>query len=280
MNKIGVVGKGFVGGAVVNGFSGVDGFDVKVYDKDPSKSINTLDEVVNHSDYIFVSVPTPSNNDGSINLEILFNCISEIEKTLKDNNPIILIRSTIVPGTSQEIQNRYKKLNFVFNPEFLTEKNANDDFLNQSRFVIGGDRLNTEKVATLYKERFGESSEIIMTDFQTAELTKYVCNLFFATKVSFLNEMKLLADKIDVDWLTLVNGFTKDSRVGESHNDVPGHDGKLGFGGSCFPKDTLALIHFSKQIGVNLNVVNGAWETNLKVRPEKDWEKLKGRAVT
>ena len=105
-------------------------------------------------------------------------------------------------------------------------------------------------------------------------------NLFFATKVSFLNEMKLLADKVGVNWSHAVEGFILDGRIGHSHLQVPGPDGKFGFGGSCFPKDIQALISFGDEIGVDMNVLKGAWETNLAVRPEKDWEKLKGRAVS
>ncbi|MBA4729905.1 MAG: hypothetical protein ACJ0F8_01245 [Gammaproteobacteria bacterium] len=281
MKNIGVVGKGFVGSAVAHGFSPAVGYNasVLVYDKDPLKSVNTLDEVVNNSEFIFVSVPTPSNKDGSINLDILFACISEIENAIKDNNPIVLVRSTVVPGTCEEIQKKFPKLRIVFNPEFLTERSATFDFLSQTRYILGGKESDTSEVAALYKDRFGESIAIIETNFQTAELIKYVCNIYFATKVSFLNEMKLISDSIDADWEKVIEGFVRDGRVGSSHTNVPGHDGKHGFGGSCFPKDIQALINFAENNNLDLNVVKGAWKTNLEVRPEKDWEKLKGRAV-
>ena len=83
----------------------------------------------------------------------------------------------------------------------------------------------------------------------------------------------------NADWEKVIEGFIRDGRVGSSHTNVPGHDGKLGFGGSCFPKDIQALINFAEKNNLDLNVVKGAWKTNLEVRPEKDWEKLKGRAV-
>ena len=104
-------------------------------------------------------------------------------------------------------------------------------------------------------------------------------NCFFALKVSFLNEMKLLADKSDVDWDTAVDGFVRDGRVGHSHLQVPGPDGKFGFGGSCFPKDLRAIIQFGEENEVDMKTLKAAWETNLEVRPERDWEKLKGRSV-
>lgn len=282
MKNIGVVGKGFVGSAVAHGFSPAVGYNanVLVYDKDPLKSVDSLEDVANNSEFIFVSVPTPSNKDGSINLDILFSCISDVENAIKQNDPIILVRSTVVPGTCHEIQNKFPNLRIVFNPEFLTERSATFDFLSQTRYILGGNERDTSAVASLYKDRFGESIAIIETNFQTAELIKYVCNIYFATKVSFLNEMKLISDKVGADWDKVIDGFVRDGRVGSSHTNVPGHDGKLGFGGSCFPKDIQALINFAEGKSIDLNVVKGAWKTNLEVRPEKDWEKLKGRAVT
>jgi UDPglucose 6-dehydrogenase len=104
-------------------------------------------------------------------------------------------------------------------------------------------------------------------------------NCFFATKVSFLNEMKQVADKAGVDWDLAVEGFVRDGRIGHSHLSVPGPDGKFGFGGSCFPKDIQAMINFGDELNLDLTTLKGAWQTNLKVRPEKDWENLKGRAI-
>ena len=278
--KIGIIGKGFVGSAVQFGFSPNTGCDaeVRVYDKDPNKSLNTLEEVVNESDFLFLSVPTPSNEDGTINLDIVDEALSNINEVSKRDN-VILLRSTMVPGSTNMFQEKYPRLNLVFNPEFLTERSANFDFINQSRYVLGGEKLNVERVAKLYKWRFGQSISIIQTNSQTAELIKDMNNCFFATKVSFMNEMKLVADKCNVDWNVAVEGFIRDGRIGHSHLDVPGHDGRMGFGGSCFPKDIQAMINLGESLDLKLETLSGAWKTNLNVRPEKDWEKLEGRAV-
>ena len=227
MNKIGIIGKGFVGTAVAQGFSPHTGYEseVKIFDKDPTRTVNTLDEVVNDSKFVFISVPTPSNENGSINLDIVLDCISSIDNEINENsakNTIFLLRSTIVPGTSRMIQNKFPKLRFVFNPEFLTERSASFDFITQSRYVLGGSKKDTKEVAELYRDRFGQSVSIIETDYETAELIKYVCNTFFATKVSFLNEMKKLSDEVGADWDTVVEGFVRDGRVGHSHTNVPG----------------------------------------------------------
>jgi UDPglucose 6-dehydrogenase len=279
--RIGIIGNGFVGSAVRYGFSPNVGIDaeVRVYDKDPNKSTHPLRDVLD-TDIIFLSVPTPSNSDGSMNIDIVDNVLQNINEYAQlFQIGIILLRSTVTPGTTRKLQEKYKDLRIVFNPEFLTERSANFDFINQSRFILGGNSDNVVEVSELFRERFGSTLSIIETNYETAEMIKYMTNTFFATKISFLNDMKLLSDKCGVIWEDAIEGFVRDGRVGHSHLDVPGHDGKYGFGGSCFPKDIQALINFGESNDVDMNVLKGAWETNLKVRPEKDWERLKGRAV-
>ena len=280
--NIGIIGKGFVGSAVAHGFSSACGYDgvIRVYDSNPIRSTHSLDETINESNFLFISVPTPSNSNGSVNLDILYNCINDIQCNLNGNNPVILIRSTVVPGTTQALSDKFPDLNIVFNPEFLTERSANFDFINQARFVLGGDSSSTNVVAELFRDRFGSQIPIIETTYETAELIKYMCNTYFATKISFLNEMKLIADQVNVNWDDAMNGFLSDGRIGHSHTNIPGHDGKKGFGGSCFPKDVQAIIHYAKSLNIDLGTLEGAWKTNLKIRPEKDWEMLKGRSVT
>lgn len=279
--KIGIIGRGFVGGAVQFGFSANTGCnaEVKVFDKNPNRSQNSLDEVVNDSDFIFLSVPTPANLDGSVNLDIVDEALSSVNDIIINKDNIILLRSTMTPGSTAKFQEKYPQLRLVFNPEFLTERSANFDFINQSRYILGGEPEHTTKVAEMYRWRFGKSISVIETDTATAELIKYMNNCFFATKVSFMNEMKLVSDTCGADWDTAVDGFIRDGRIGHSHLNVPGHDGKLGFGGVCFPKDILAMIDLGEKLGVEMNTLKGAWKTNLKVRPEKDWEKLEGQAV-
>jgi UDPglucose 6-dehydrogenase len=282
--NIGIIGFGFVGSAVAFGFSpqtGCEFTDIRIYDKDKKKSKDTLKEVSSLSEIIFLSVPTPARiEDGAIDLKILDSVLNDISNNLDGNSPIVLIRSTVIPGTCRDFQKKYSKLKIVFNPEFLTERSAKLDFINQARVVLGGNPDDTKYVANLFLRRFGRHLPIIETDFETAELIKYMCNCFFATKVSFMNEMYRVSEAVGAEWPSAVEGFQLDGSIGKSHLTVPGFDGKFGYSGSCFPKDVQAMINFGKKIGINVNTVEGGWKTNLEVRPEKDWEKLKGRAVS
>ena len=129
-------------------------------------------------------------------------------------------------------------------------------------------------------EKVFKNVPIIKTKSTIAEMVKYTANCFLATKVSFANEIKQICDHVDVDYDKVIEYATYDNRLGHSHWKVPGPDGKLGFGGSCFPKDINALIYFSKAMDIDVGVLSAVWQTNLKVRPERDWENLKGRAVS
>ena len=138
---------------------------------------------------------------------------------------------------------------------------------------------NTSKVEKLFRHRFGFSTPIIKTDFQTAELVKYVTNAFLSTKVSFANEMYQLCEGLDLDYDKIIEYATLDPRLGDSHWGVPGPDGDFGFGGHCFPKDLSALIEITKQLDTVNNVLRAVQTTNNTVRSNRDWEKMKGRAI-
>ena len=273
--NIGIVGNGFVGNSIAFGFSPTH--EIKIHDKDPLRNLNTLDEVL-ECDFIFVAVPTPMCEDGSISLSVVEAALQEIADNNKNRNNIVILKSTMIPGSTNNFIKQFPELNIVFNPEFLTERTAKLDFLTQARIILGGSKKLTKRVAELFKERFMHTY-IIETDTITAELIKYMNNVFFASKVSIMNEMKLMSDAVGADWDAALKGFAADQRIGDSHLNVPGPDGKLGFGGSCFPKDINAFTSMASELGVDVPTIKGAWETNLNVRPEKDWEKLEGRAV-
>jgi nucleotide sugar dehydrogenase len=269
--KVGIIGNGFVGESQAFAFSPTS--EVRIYDVDPLKATHSLQEV-NESDYIFVCVPTPMRKDGSQDLSYIENVFENAV-----SGPIYIIKSTVIPGTTQKISEAYPHLNIIFSPEFLTERTAKLDMLTQARIIFGGNTVFTKKVEQLFAARF-MNRHFIHTDSTTAELIKYMNNTFFATKVSIMNEFKRVADELGANWNDALYGFASDHRIGDSHLHVPGPDGKYGYGGTCFPKDVNAMIILGRELGVPLNTVEGGWKTNLEVRPEADWNSMKGRAVS
>ena len=268
--KVGILGNGFVGESQTFAFSPTS--DVRVYDIDPLKSTHTLEETLK-CDFVFVAVPTPMNLNGSQNL-------SYIESVFKNATPgpIYIIKSTILPGTTQKLIENFPELDIIFSPEFLTERTAKLDMLTQARIVFGGNHELCNKVKKLFEQRF-MNRHYIITDSTTAELIKYMNNTFFATKVSIINEFKRLSNALGTNWKDAMHGFAADGRIGDSHLHVPGPDGKLGYGGTCFPKDVNALVAMGDELGIPMNTIKAGWKTNLEVRPEQDWNELKGRAV-
>ena len=277
-NKIGIIGQGYVGTAIKNGFE--DYFTVHTFDKflDQKSTCSSLKSLVDNSDLIFICLPTPMNKDGSCHLNILEDVLSEINALKPLDKKTFVIKSTVPPGTTDYFIHNYSNLNIVYNPEFLREANFMDDFKKQKFIILGGKNDDLHTTAEIYSIVF-PNIEIIKTSAKIAEMTKNMINTFLATKVSFANEMKIICDKLDVDYDKVVEYAIYDNRLGESHWAVPGPDGKLGFGGSCFPKDINALAHICKNLDICSNVILAAIDTNLSVRPEKDWEELKGRAV-
>ena len=275
--SIGIIGQGFVGNAIYQKFRNY--FDVKTYDLDESKrTADTLEEVVEASDVVFVCVPTPMKRvDGSCDISIVELVISQINNVGKD--VIVVIKSTIPPTTTEMFNNTFKSITIVFNPEFLTEANAVQDFENQSKIILGGPRKGTTLLKQIYRLVF-PSTPIIKTGSTHAEMVKYLTNTFLATKVSFANEIYQVCDKLGLDYDKVVEYATYDERLGKSHWSVPGPDGDLGFGGHCFPKDLSAMLKLTQMLNTTNNVLSATDKTNQEVRTDKDWEGMEGRAVS
>ncbi len=157
--KIGIIGNGFVGNSIAFGFSPTH--EIKIYDKDPKRNLNSLKEVL-ECDYVFVAVPTPMQIDGSISLHIVEKALQEISENNKKLDNIIILKSTMIPGSTNNFIKQFPKLNIIFNPEFLTERTAKLDFLTQARIILGGDKELTKKVTKLFKERFNHAYIIEM----------------------------------------------------------------------------------------------------------------------
>ena len=276
IQTVGIIGQGFVGGALASAFS--NHYKEYTYDKiltdlSTHKSVFSLSRAC---ELLFVCVPTPMREDGSCDISIVKEVVQEACSTGRQN--IIAIKSTIPPNTTKLLQELCQDSQIVFNPEFLLERNAEQDFLNTSRVILGGPRPATTRLKQFYSKVF-PNAHVIKTDSTVAEMVKYLTNSFLAVKVSFANEMHAICESLGVDYDKVTEYALHDDRLGSTHWSVPGPDGHYGFGGSCFPKDINALMHLAQTMCIKANTIQGAWNTNLMARPEKDWEDLKGRAV-
>jgi len=275
MKTIGIIGNGFVGNAIAEGFKHYT--TVKIYDRDDKRSSHSFKDTVN-SDIVFISVPTPMSNKqgGRCNLSIIEDVFAKANEI--KSSAIFVIKSTVPIGATSSLQLKYPNLTILHSPEFLTARSAKLDFITPSRNMVGYPKdfysnlhAHPSTVVNLYKERFpGVSCQLMTSD--ESETVKYVANCFFAVKISYFNEIKLLCDKLELDWNHICEGVLSDGRIGISHYQVPGHDGKPGFGGTCFPKDINSLITVMKDHDIDPKILRAAWEVNVKVRPEKDWE--------
>lgn len=277
MNKskisIGVVGNGFVGGAIVKGFLQYN--DVKVYDANECKSSHSLNETINQN-VVFVCLPTPMFKDSlECDLSYISGFFNTIIKSPYNPNTVFVIKSTVPIGTTESLCKDFNPLKIIHSPEFLTARTALIDFITPSRNIIGGEEENgVSIVKNLYEERFPGITCHVMKS-KESEFVKYFANCFFATKISFFNEMFLLCNKLNISWNKIIEGVMSDGRIGISHYQVPGHDGDLGFGGTCFPKDINAFIKTFQNEGIDPIMLKATWNRNDSVRKNKDWEKSK-----
>jgi len=270
---IGIIGQGFVGKAVYNKFK--EHYVVYTYDLDESKCNSSVEDTMDN-DIVFVCLPTPMNSDGSCNVSIVDEAIDRISKY--GIAKTVVIKSTISPGTTKTLSDHFTSLELVFNPEFLTEANATEDYKNQNRIVLGGSIESTQKVGDIFSVVFPDVP-ILKTDSTSAEMVKYLTNTYLANKVSFANEMSELCGGLNIEYNDVINIATYDNRLGTSHWMVPGPDGDYGYGGHCFPKDLKALVYISEQLGTTNNVLKATSKTNDTIRNDRDWERMKGRAI-
>lgn len=261
--KVGIVGYGFVGKALSDGLKD----NVNLVIIDPKLNTNIKDLKDFDPEFIFISVPTPMSDDGSQDISIVQNVINDINIHIKD--AVVVLKSTVLPSHVQSILDTRSTI--ILNPEFLRESYAKQDFINASLILFGGDKENCIKLSEFYKEYTKcKNTDHTFVDALSASLIKYSINSFLATKVVFFNEMKEIFDKSGTNesWKNFINAISLDSRVGSSHMLVPGPDGRKGFGGPCFPKDTKALHQYSKEIGMEFKLLNEAIIINNVLRSQ------------
>ena len=246
--KVGIIGLGFVGGAIESAF--IDNADVQLVRRDPAKGLNASYDDLKKCDAIFICVPSPQRDDGSCDIKY---------------EGVIISKCTAPPRVYQELQTRCP--NLIHAPEFLTAANAVRDYACGTFAFIGGSvsayRREAERVIRLSQPSL---KDVYHCTIAEASLAKYTLNTFLATKVIYMNEIAELAKSLECNYTVVSKMVKTDPRIGNSHLQVPGPDGQFGFGGACFPKDTAALLKIAEDAGVNMNVLEAAVKKNLLLR--------------
>ena len=269
-NKIGIIGLGFVGSAMMQSFK-MNGCDVyAVYDKYKNGGIGSIDSLI-ECDILFSALPT-----------IYKESIQEYDKQpleetlnfLKQNNykGIFICKSTVEPGTSNDLAKKYD-IKIIHNPEFLTARTALEDFHNQSHIVLGSTTLiddnDLEKVIQFYKKYYNKA-EISLSSSEESESMKIFCNCFYAVKIQFFNELYVTCQKNGSNYNKVRDMMLKNNWINPMHTSVPGPDGKLSYGGLCFPKDTSALNNYMIKNKLPNKLLNATIEERNEMREDKD----------
>ena len=255
--NIAIVGHGYVGKAVSHGFNSYK-VSVNLIDPIYNTNVKLLDGL--ELDAAFVCVPTPFGKDGKIDSSI----VEEVVKELAPRGCPIIIKSTVTPDVLEKLWKKNKMI--VYNPEFLTEKNALNDFVNPPMHVFGGSPEITKQVEKIY-EKFSRCKPcpVFHMSIKEASFVKYGINSFLATKVLWFNQFKDLIDQNKSDYDNIIKAIGTDNRIGFSPTQLPGPDNKIGFGGACFPKDTQAFSSFAKN---NFTILDKVIEENNKYRSQ------------
>lgn len=258
--KIGIIGMGVVGRAVAAGARGCDLSTFDKYRTDRTSNMQTFDE----TKLCFICVPTPTNELGQDLTEIH----AALEMLLKKKYAgVVVMKSTVIPGTMDLLKEFYPDLRLVHNPEFLTERNAKQDFIKQPAVLLSGNLADTFEVDVFYERILHIPRTFSTPHYLTTEWAKYIHNCILSVKISFLNEMHDLIGSQEL-FDQAVSYAHLFGNVGTNHK-VPGPDGKRGFGGMCFPKDIQALFVMAKSKGLECHTILGAILTNKKLRPEE-----------
>ena len=262
--KIGVIGKGFVGSALSNGFNDY----VEQHVVDPRLTDNTIKSLIEFDpSVIFICVPTPKcDSHMDVDVSTVRSIVTEIASFAYRG--VVTIKNTITPNHLTKLKKDFD-LKLVYNPEFLTEANSFDDFLNPHMQILGGKWKDCEVLDKLYTRHSKvKIVPIYKVDLVTASLIKYSINSWLAMKVTFFNELYELhkSSGAITTWEQFTTMLSTDPRIGKSHMQVPGPDGGFGFGGHCFPKDVSALIYYAKGQKVKLDLLSKSLKVNDTLR--------------
>ena len=270
MKKVAIIGYGFVGKGIYDFFK--DHYEVYVYDPSPKEEDKSTvpfadKKVINTCDLAVVCVPTPMSQDGSVNITIIDDTIAWL------TTPLILIKSTVPPGTTERLRKETKK-NIAFSPEFMGESSYvtqwwlgithPTDMKKHNYQIFGGERAITSPILEFFKKVLGPIPQYVQTDSRTAELTKYMSNCWGATKVMFCNEFANIAETFGVDYDELRELWLLDPRINRMHTAV--FKDKRGFGGKCFPKDIHGMVKASQEAGYLPELLQEVIKSNERIQ--------------
>lgn len=279
--KIGIVGNGVVGNATARAFAG---YDVRCYDAQPSRCTHALGDVL-ESDIVFVCLPTPQRiNSLACNLDYIHQFFANVRHRASfeygySQRVNYVLRSTVPIGTTKMLREKYNLPNLVHSPEFLTARTAVEDACNPTRLVIGTDGpipIGCDDSCAcmlydLYEEVFGGAGmecmpRIFVMSSNESEAVKLIQNGFSAVKIAFFNEMRTLCDAHKMDWNRVLQTVLAGGWICPMHTQVPGPDGKRGFGGACLPKDLASLVSCLRDFELRNDVCSGAYNRNKEDR--------------
>jgi UDPglucose 6-dehydrogenase len=253
---VGVIGVGVVGDALLLHLT-QSGHSPRVYD--PGRGLGSVEEI-NEAQTVFVCVPTPFDPQIGFDDGALEDAVSRL-----DGSKIVIIKSTVLPGTTEAYQARYAQHCFLFNPEFLREASAREDFLHSDRQIIGY-TAQSRHLSELVLSLLPKAAYTRILPAREAEMAKYMANAFLALKVTFANEIYDLCTALDIEYEAVREAVAADARIGPSHLAVM-DGGYRGYGGKCLPKDVKALLQLADRIGVPLRLMATADRVNASLLP-------------
>lgn len=265
--KIGIMGVGMVGGAIARWFE-KSGHHAFVYDK--YKNLGSVEDI-NQADVVFLCVPTPyEETRGGFDLSYVRDALSQLS-----SGKVVVIKSTVLPGTTEKLQAEYPQHKFLFSPEFLTQASADNDMSYPDRQIVGYTRESYDVSGSILRLLPLAPFERLMPATE-AEMVKYFGNTWFAAKVVFANQMYDLCEKLGVDYDVVRDSASADKRIGPSHLHV-WHKGYRGYGGVCIPKDTRALIQLGNELGASQDLLKIVDTVNARLvtlpkRDEKSYQ--------
>jgi len=276
--NVGIIGRGFVGGSLEKHLSNQNSVSVISYDLSDTIGMSQgYEKVVAKADIIYVCVPTPADERGECftgHVELACKLINDHANSYR-RNPIVMLKSTMAPFTTKKLQEKFKHCVMVCNPEFLTERTANEDVEKTSKHLLGIPDPSIKHILSGYHKKVWPDSKCIYTDPTTAEMIKTTTNSFFATKVTFANMLYDVCNSLDIDYDNMIDVMQEaDPRVGEVHWQVPGHDGKRGFGGKCLPKELSSMISMAERNEINCKPLEAAQDYNKLARNLNPEEKV------